>query len=85
MIDAIPPSISPKQVRAARAWLNITQQQLAAMSLVNRKTIADYERETSVPQVRTLRDIQRSVEQLGIELIFEGQRGTGIVEKKAPG
>ena len=81
MVEIAPPSISAKQLRAARAWLNITQLQLAEISLVNRKTIADYEREASVPQARTLRDIQNSIEKLGVSLLFDGQRGIGIKQE----
>ena len=83
MISLFPaPSISPAQSRAARAWLNISQQELAAISLVNKRTIADFERGASTPYERTLRDLQRALEEKGIVVVFEGQRGIGVSECK---
>ena len=42
-----------------------------------KKTIADFERESRTPQVRTLRDIQRTFEEAGVE--FENdERGVGV-------
>jgi predicted transcriptional regulator len=70
--------ISPAQLRAARGWLNISQQELAELCLVHRKTIADFERGASVAQDRTLRDIQRALESRGIEFLFDGPRATGV-------
>ena len=80
-----PPSISPAQSRAARAWLNISQQELAALSLVNKRTIADFERGASTPYERTLRDLQRALEEKGVEFVFEGQRGIGVTVRQQAG
>ncbi len=46
--------------------------------MVNRKTVADFERGVSVPHDRTLRDLRLVFEEAGIELMFDGARGTGI-------
>jgi transcriptional regulator with XRE-family HTH domain len=79
------PLISAAQSRAARAWLNISQQQLADRCLVNRKTVAEFEREASVPYERTLRDIQRTLEELGVAFVFEGTLGAGVVDRRIVG
>jgi predicted transcriptional regulator len=77
MIDSLP-LITPEQTRAARGWLNISQQQLAEICLVNRKTIAEFERGASIPYERTLRDIQRALETEGVKFVFDGMIGIGI-------
>ena len=74
--------ISAAQSRAARAWLNITQQDLADRSLVHKKTIADFERGASVPHDRTLRDLSRALEELGIEFLFDGARARGVADRR---
>ena len=69
--------INGKQCRAARALLYISQDELEKKSNVAKKTIADFERENRTPQTRTLRDIQRTFEEAGVE--FEtSERGFGI-------
>ena len=72
------PLITPAQSRAARAWLNISQHELADRSLVSRRAIAEFERGASVPFDRTLRDIQRTLEGMGMQFVFEGQRAVGV-------
>ena len=72
------PLITPAQSRAARAWLNISQHELADRSLVSRRAIAEFERGASVPFDRTLRDIQRALEARGIEFLFDEQRAIGL-------
>jgi predicted transcriptional regulator len=70
--------VNKEQCRAARGWLGITQEELASLSGVAQKTIARFETGAAVPQDRTLRDLQRSLEELGIEFLFEGSKGVGI-------
>lgn len=72
------PRLTASQLRAARGWLNLSQRELAHTCLVNVKTIADFERGASVPYDRTLRDIQRALEDRGVELMFENNIGVGI-------
>jgi transcriptional regulator with XRE-family HTH domain len=72
------PPITAAQARAARGWLNISQQQLADRSLVSRRAIAQFESGASLPFERTLKDLQRAFEEMGIEFVFEGQRAVGI-------
>lgn len=72
------PRLSPAQLRAARGWLNLSQRDLAQTCAVNVKTIAEFERGASVPYDRTLRDIQRALEEFGVELLFEGGVAVGM-------
>jgi len=70
--------INRQQIRAARAWLGLSQQDLARAAKVGKRTIADFERGVTVPHERTLRDIELTLVSLGIEFQFEGSIGVGI-------
>ena len=65
-------------MRAARAWLRMSQEELATLSGVAKRTIVRFEQDLSVPYERTLRDIQRVLEERGIEFQFEDQIGVGL-------
>ncbi len=52
--------LSAQQCRAARAWLDWSQDELAKRSGVSRRAIAEFERGLSVPHDRTLRDLERT-------------------------
>ena len=65
-------------MRAARAWLRMSQEELATLSGVAKRTIVRFEQDLSVPYERTLRDIQRVLEERGIKFEFEGQIGVGL-------
>jgi predicted transcriptional regulator len=71
-------NISKEQCRAARAWLGISQQELATDSGVALSTISRFELGEIMPYDRTLRDIRHAVENAGVELLFEGSLGVGI-------
>ena len=71
-------SINRKQILAARAWLEISQQELADLSGVSKRTISHLEAGGRIPHDRTLRDIQTALEMRGVEFLFENGRGTGI-------
>ena len=70
--------VNPEQIRAARAWLNISQQELADASEVTKGTIARFELGQSAPHDRTLRDLRLALESRGIEFLFEGDVPVGI-------
>jgi DNA-binding XRE family transcriptional regulator len=70
--------LNKEQLKAARAWLGLSQNEVAKLSKVASKTIKNFERGASVPYERTLRDIQKSLEELGIEFVFDGGEGVGI-------
>jgi transcriptional regulator with XRE-family HTH domain len=70
--------VNAKQIRAARGWLGLSQEDLAVRSGVAKRTIARIERDVSVPYDRTLRDLQTCLEGMGIEFLFEGEKGIGV-------
>jgi transcriptional regulator with XRE-family HTH domain len=72
------PVVSPAQVRAARAWLNWTQDELSARSGISQRTIAKYELGRSVPHADTLSRIRHAFESAGIGFQFDGVIATGI-------
>lgn len=73
--------VNPEQLRAARAWLKLSQQQLADAAQVTKGTIARFELGLSIPHDRTLRDLRLALEERGIEFQFDGQIGVGIRAK----
>lgn len=64
--------------RAARALLGLKQSDLAKSAKVALKTLADFERGATVPHDRTVRDIQKALEEMGIEFMFDGKNGIGM-------
>jgi predicted transcriptional regulator len=76
--------LNRKQCRAARGWLGLTQDELSSVTGVTQKTIARFETGVVAPQDRTLLDLQRALEEKGIEFVFEGTVGVGIRDRRAP-
>ena len=70
--------INKEQLRAARAWLEMSQQDLATAAKVGKRTVADFERGATIPHERTLRDIEQTLVSLGVEFQFDGTIGVGI-------
>nr|WP_244470472.1 helix-turn-helix transcriptional regulator [Microvirga vignae] len=66
------------QCRAARALLEWTQGQLAETASVSKKTLADFEAGKRTPYDRTLADIQKALEEAGIQFIPENGGGAGV-------
>lgn len=60
MVNAAGPSISPTQVRAARAWLQWNQDVLAEKAGVSKDTLNRFERGRSVPYAETLDLIRKN-------------------------
>jgi predicted transcriptional regulator len=73
--------LNKMQLKAARAWLDLSQDELASISGVAKRTIARIELGSAVSYDRTLRDLQVVLEQQGIEFLFENGRGVGIRAK----
>jgi transcriptional regulator with XRE-family HTH domain len=72
------PPLSPAQVRAARAWLSWSQEELAVRSGVSHTSIARFESERSVPYADTLTSIRSAFEAAGVYFQFQGSLGIGI-------
>lgn len=71
--------LTNEQCRAARAWLNLKQEELAEASGVSVRTLVDFEKGVRVPHDRTLRDIQRAFEEKGVEFVFESGKPRGVL------
>jgi predicted transcriptional regulator len=74
--------LTKEQCRAARGWLGLTQDQLSSLTGVAQKTIARFETGVIVPRDRTLMDLQRALEEMGVEFVFEGPIDVGIHVKR---
>ena len=61
--------INAKQIRAARALLNWTQDFLAERSGIARATIKNVEGGTTLPRLETANALQRSFEEAGVEFL----------------
>ncbi|QJE71959.1 helix-turn-helix transcriptional regulator [Aerophototrophica crusticola] len=70
------------QVRAARGLLDITQEELAAMCGMTAQTVKDFERGLRKPQPRTIRDLQRALEENGIDFLNDNAGGIGVMLRR---
>jgi len=62
--------MSPEQCRAARAWLNWSQDELATKSQVSNSTLRDFEAGRRVPIANNLLAIRRALEDAGMQFLF---------------
>lgn len=62
--------ISPEQCRAARAWLDWKQEDLATLAGVSLSTVRDFEKRRRTPIANNARAIVEALESAGIRLIF---------------
>ena len=70
--------ITPRQIRAARALLDWSQQDLADKAIVSLNALARLERGTVDPRMSTLSAVERALVKAGIEFIPESDRGEGV-------
>jgi transcriptional regulator with XRE-family HTH domain len=78
MVNAGSPVITPAQLRAARAWLQWSQDELSAKSGISKRSIARYELGKTVAHSETLTVLQHALEAAGIRFEFVGMTGKGI-------
>jgi transcriptional regulator with XRE-family HTH domain len=81
-------SLSPGQLRAGRALIGWSQDQLADASKVAKATIANFEAGKRQPYPRTLDDLRAALEAAGVEFIERNGGGPGVrlreTEQSAP-
>ena len=65
-------NITPEQCRMARAGLHMSQTDLARRADVAPATIAEFEKGRRTPYDRTVRDIQRVLEEAGVTFVNGG-------------
>ncbi len=58
--------------------LGLSQADLEKTSQVTKKTIADFEREATTPQPRTVTALRSALERAGVEFIPENGGGPGV-------
>jgi transcriptional regulator with XRE-family HTH domain len=61
--------MSPEQCRAARAWLQLSQDDLATAAHVSNSTIRDFEAGRRIPIANNLAAIRAELERLGIGFV----------------
>lgn len=77
--------ITPEQSRAARGWLDWTQQQLAEAANVSLSTVLDFEKRRRSPISNNLVAMQQALEKAGVEMVFDNSGlPTGIAHAKDP-
>lgn len=62
--------LTPEQSRAARAWLDWSQEDLAKKAQVSMSTVRDFEKGRRTPIANNLDALQRVLEEAGIGLVF---------------
>ena len=80
-LKVITDDILPAQVRAARALLGMTQDQLSYASALPKRTIARVELGTGAPRTSTLAAIRAALETAGVE--FTNGDEPGVKLRKA--
>lgn len=77
-------SISPAQCRAARALIDLDQNNLAAAAFVSRGVIIDFEKGKRTPGTNNLAAIRMALESAGVIFIDENGEGRGVRLRKQP-
>ena len=70
--------LAPEQSRAARAWLDWSQEDLAKRAKVSLSTVRDFEKGRRVPIRNNLDAIRLSLEMAGVSLLFRGDVPLGV-------
>ena len=70
--------ITPRQIRAARALLGWSQQQLADKAIVSLNAVTRLEKQKVDSRVSTLTAIQRALTKAGIEFLSANIKGEGV-------
>lgn len=70
--------LAPEQSRAARAWLEWSQEDLAQRAHVSLSTVRDFEKGRRMPIKNNLDAIRLSLEMAGVSLLFRGDKPLGV-------
>ena len=65
--------LTPEQSRAARGWLNWSQEDLAQRANVSLSTVRNFEKGRNVPIKNNLDAIRSVLENAGVNLLFDNQ------------
>ena len=75
--------LAPEQSRAARGWLDWSQEELAKRANVSLSTVRDFEKGRRVPIGNNLQAIRRAIEDAGIGLLFKDAAAAGVTKVAA--
>ena len=70
--------ITPRQIRAARALLGWSQQQLADRAILSLNALARLEKGLVDPRMSTVQAIEAALTKAGIEFIGGAENGEGV-------
>jgi len=70
------PRMTPGQCRAARAFLDISQPDLAKAASVGVSTLRDFEAGRRAPMANNLKAIQAELERRGVQFVVNEENGT---------
>lgn len=70
--------VTPRQIRAARALLDWSQQELADKAIVSLNALARLERGAVDPRMSTMAAVEKALTKAGIEFISAGEKGEGV-------
>lgn len=70
--------LTPEHSRAARGWLDWSQEDLAKRAKVSLSTVRDFEKGRRKPIANNLDAMARVFEAHGVRLLLDGERAAGI-------
>jgi predicted transcriptional regulator len=70
--------ITPRQIRAARALLGWSQQQLADKAIVSLNAVTRLEKGKVDSRVSTINAIEKTLIKAGVEFLPPGEKGEGV-------
>ncbi|MFG1243299.1 helix-turn-helix domain-containing protein [Xanthobacter sp. V7C-4] len=76
--------MTPEQCRAARAWLDWSQDDLARAASVGLSTVRDFEKGRRVPIANNLAAMRVALEARGARFVGDGGETLGIEFRKEP-
>jgi len=72
--------LTPEQSRAARAWLDWSQEQLAERANVSLSTVRDFEKGRRTPIRNNLEAMAKALEGNGVRLLFKADGNPSGIE-----
>lgn len=72
--------MSPEQSRAARGWLDWSQEDLAKRANVSLSTVRDFEKGRRTPIANNLEAMARALESAGMKLTTGPDGATGVIK-----
>jgi predicted transcriptional regulator len=70
--------ITPRQIRAARALLGWSQQQLADKAIVSLNAVTRLEKGKVDSRLSTISAVERALTKAGVDFLPAGERGEGV-------